>query len=63
MFNAENKNKNYGWVLIRPSGKATVVLLRTCLSNCICAIDCLCCWPEWKGPSLHNVWEWSLDNC
>lgn len=27
MFNAESKNKNYGWVLIRPSGKATVVLL------------------------------------
>ena len=27
MFCAESKDKNYGWVLIRSSGEATVVLL------------------------------------
>lgn len=30
MFNAKSKNKNYGWVRIRPSGEATVVLLNRC---------------------------------
>lgn len=39
MFCAESKDKNYGWVLIRSSGKATIVLLNRydmLVTLCLC---------------------------